>query len=178
MKIYLLVISFVFTISQVTWSQSRSERKALKIEAETKAYQDVKSLLDSGAFFFNADWVYPRISSQINLVDNPGIIRFKSTDSVKVHLPYFGVIRIGGGFDQSTAIQHNGAIADYKIEHNDKKRSSMVTFTAKSPSETYDISMTVFSNGSTSIFVNSTKRDGIRYRGVITLLEETSLTKS
>lgn len=178
MKTYLLAISFLLTISQVGWSQSRSEKKALKIEVETKAYEKVKSLLDDGAFFFNADWVYPRSMNQINLINNPGIIRFTSTDSVKIHLPYFGVVRIGGGFNQSTAIQHQGAVSDFKVVHNDKKRSSVITFIAKSPSETYDISMTVFSNGNASIFVNSTKRDGIRYRGTMTYIDETLLTKS
>ncbi|WP_299767138.1 DUF4251 domain-containing protein [uncultured Dokdonia sp.] len=178
MKTYLLAFTFLLTISQVTWSQSRSEKKTLKIETETKDYQKVKSLVDSGAFFFNADWVYPRSMNQINLINNPGIIRFTSTDSVKIHLPYFGVVRIGGGFNQSGGIQHNGAVSDYKVVHNDEKRSSVITFIAKSPSESYDISMTVFSSGSTSIFVNSTKRDGIRYRGTLAYIDETLLTKS
>ena len=177
MKTYLLALSLLVSVSQV-WSQSRAERKALKKEKELEAYQEIKSLLDEGAFFFNADWVYPRVTSQVNLINNPGIIRFTSVDSVRIHLPYFGVVRIGGGFNQSPAIQHRGEISNYKIVHNDKKMSSIVSFTAESPTEVYDVSMTVFSNGGASIFVNSTKRDGIRYRGTVSTIDEKPLAKT
>ena len=177
MKTYLLAFSLFLSVAPI-WSQSRAERKALKKEKETAAYQDIKSLLDEGAFFFNADWVYPRAASQINLIDNPGIIRFKSADSVRIHLPYFGIVRIGGGFNQTPAIQYTGSISEYKVVHNDDKLSSIVSFIAESPTEVYDVSMTVFSNGGASIFVNSTKRDGIRYRGTVATIDEKTLPKT
>ena len=177
MKTRILLCFLLFSFLQVSFSQSRSERKAIKKEIEIKAYEQTKLLLDSGTFFFNATWMYPRLSSQINLINNPGFIKFKSNEAIDMYLPYFGIIRIGGGLNQPVAIQHKGKISSYKIDHNDTKLSSTISFIANGSLERYDVTMTVFGNGNASIYINSTKRDGIRYRGEITVLENQSLTE-
>lgn len=178
MRTSILAFLLLFSFSQVSWSQTRSERKALKLEKAIQAYEETKLLLDSGVYFFDAVWMYPRSGTQVNLVNNPGYITFKTTDEIDMHLPYFGVVRISGGFNQPAGIKHKGKISSYKIVHNDDKRSSVITFKADSSSEQYDISLTVYSSGSASIFVNSTKRDAIRYRGQISVIENETITKN
>ncbi|MEP0263499.1 DUF4251 domain-containing protein [Dokdonia sp.] len=178
MRTGILVFLFLFSFTQVSWSQTRSERKALKLEKAIKAYEETKLLLDGGAYFFDAVWMYPRSGTQVNLVNNPGYITFKTTNEIDMHLPYFGVVRISGGFNQPAGIKHKGKISSYKIVHNDDKRSSVITFKANSSSEQYDISLTVYSSGSASIFVSSTKRDAIRYRGQISVIDNETITKN
>lgn len=178
MKTGILTLLLLFSVSQISWSQSRSERKALKLEKAQKAYEQTKSVIDNITYVFDAEWMYPRNSSQVNLINNPGFIKFKSDNQLDMYLPYFGVIRIGGGLTQPAGIQHKGEITSYKVVHNDDKQSSIITFQAKTSTELYDISMTVYSSGTTSIFVSSSKRDGIRYRGQISALEEEAITKN
>ena len=175
MKTRMLLCFFLFTFSQVSFSQSRSERKALKKEIEEKAYEQIKQLLDSGAFFFNATWMNPRNSNQVNLINNPGFIKFKSNEEIDMYLPYFGIVRIGGGLNQPVAIQYKGKTSSYKVTHNDAKRLSIISFTTNGPLERYDITMNISNTGYASIYINSTKRDGIRYRGEIIVLEDQSL---
>lgn len=172
MKTPLLICLLLFSFSQVSFSQSRSERKALKNEIETKAYEQTKSLLDNGTFFFNAEWMLPRDGTQVNLITNPGFIKFYNTTKIDMYLPYFGVIRIGGGLNQPAAIQHKGEIRSYKITHDDTKRVSIISFTATGSLEQYDITIKIYNNSTGTMFVNSTKRDGIRYRGAVTSLKE------
>ncbi|WP_299211253.1 DUF4251 domain-containing protein [uncultured Dokdonia sp.] len=176
MKTRILICFLLFSFSQIAFSQSRSERKTLKKEKEAKAYQQTKTLLDNGSFFFNAVWMYPRSGTQINLINNPGFIKFISNEDIDMYLPYVGIVRIGGGLNQPAAIQHKGNTVSYKIDHDDAKGVSTISFTADGSLERYDITMTVSSSGHASIFINSTKRDGIRYSGEITALEDQVLT--
>lgn len=177
MKTRILICILLFSISHTAFSQSRSERKALKKEIEAKAYQQTKIVLDNGSFFFNAEWIYPRNSNQINLINNPGFIKFLSPKEIEMYLPYFGIVRIGGGLHQPVAIQHKGEISSFEMTHNDSKRISTISFTANGSVERYDVSMTVSSTVHTSIFIHSTKRDGIRYSGIITSLEDQAITE-
>ncbi len=178
MKISILTLLLLFSTSQVSWSQSRSERKTLMLEKKRKAYEEIKTILDNGAYVFDAEWMHPRNSTQVNLINNPGRIRFLSVDQLDMHLPYFGVFRIGGGYNQNIGVEYQGKVSLYKIAHNDDKQTSIITFETKTSSELYNIRMTIHSSGSTSVFVNSSKRDGIRYRGQISTLEEETITKN
>ncbi|MFC4636109.1 DUF4251 domain-containing protein [Dokdonia ponticola] len=177
MKTRILICLLLFSFSQISFSQSRSERKALKKEMDTKAYEQTKALLDNGTFFFNAEWMLPRDGTQVLLINNPGFIKFYDAAKIDMYLPYFGIIRIGGGLNQPAAIQHKGEISSFKITHNDTKRVSIISFTASGTIEQYDVTIKVYSNNTATMFVNSTKRDGIRYRGVVTTLEEALSTE-
>lgn len=172
MKTPTLFCLLLFSIYQVSFSQSRSERKALKNELEAKAYEQTKVLLDSGTFFFNAEWMLPRDGTQVVLINNPGFIKFQSPTLIDMYLPYIGIVRIGGGLNQPAAIQHKGEITSFKITHDDTKHVSVISFIATGDTEQYDITIKVYPNAGASMFVNSTKRDGIRYRGEIITLEK------
>ncbi len=177
MKTRILICLLIFSFSQVSFSQSRSERKALKKEMDANAYEQTKALLDNGTFFFNAEWMLPRDGTQVNLITNPGFIKFYDAAKIDMYLPYFGIIRIGGGLNQPPGIQHKGEIKSLKVAHNDTKQVSIISFVATGSMEQYDVTIKVYSNSTATMFVNSTKRDGIRYRGEITSLEEALSTE-
>lgn len=117
----------------------------------------------------------PRDGSQIVLINNPNFIKFQSPTLIDRYLPYAGIVRIGGGLNQLAAIQHKGEITSFKITHDDTKRISFISFIANGKNEQYDITLKVYPNAGASMFVNSTKSDGIRYKGEISILEEANL---
>ncbi len=173
-KLIVIIFLSVF-IAHSSFSQTRAERKQLKLEKAIKAYAHTKSLLDSGVYTFDAEWMYPRNSVQLNLVGNPGYIRIDG-NTIDMYLPYRGIVRIGGGLNQRAGIYHDGELAAYTITHNDDKQTSEINLQVKTTVELFDINIKVQSKANTTVFISSSKRDAIRYQGII-IPQEKSRTK-
>lgn len=173
-KSIVILLLFAFTV-HTSFSQSRAEKKQLKREKVIKAYTQTKSLLDTGVYTFDAEWMYPRNSVQLNLVGNPGYIRING-NAIDMYLPYRGVVRIGGGLNQRAGIYHDGELTSYTITHNDDKQASEINLQVRTTVELFDINIRVQSKANTTVFISSSKRDGIRYQGII-IPQEKSRTK-
>ena len=91
-------------------------------------------------------------------------------DSVISYLPYYGraySIPYGGG----EGLNFKAPLTDYKLEW-DKKETAKIKFSARSEEDKFDFIIDVFSNGSSSIFVNMQNRQSISFQGELDMPEE------
>jgi len=101
-----------------------------------------------------------------NLVGNPNYLRVHQ-DSVFAHLPFYGTrqrLQLG---KNTGAIQLATIVQNYSSLYKEAKNRTAIHFEAKEGYEIYDVNITVFGNGRTTIHVNSSQRSSISYDGNI-----------
>lgn len=152
----------VMAISIPTLSaQSRKEKKELKRQA-------VEKLITSGKYKIDVNRALPARGRSISLTSLYSLeIR---NDSVISYLPYFGrgySIPYGGG----NGLNFKAPITGYSLEQ-DKKGTARIKFSARSPEDKFDFNVSVYSNGSSSIFVNMQNRQSISFSGELDIEEK------
>lgn len=147
----------VMAISIPTLSaQSRKEKKELKRQA-------VERLIASAKYKIDVNRALPARGRSVTLT-SPYSVEVRN-DSVISYLPYYGraySIPYGGG----EGLNFKAPITGYKVEW-DKKGSAKIKFSARSPEDKFDFNIDVFSNGSSSIFVNTQNRQSISFNGEV-----------
>ncbi len=126
---------------------------------------EMRSLIDSRNFEIENQWVTPLRGNRINLIGNANYIRFQG-DSVELFLPYFGVRHTGGGYNNDGGIKYEGLAKNLQVLEG-KYNSLVLKFEGKQSTESYDFTVNVYSNLSTSTQVNSSDRDPVSYQGEI-----------
>ena len=144
------------------------------------------SLVLEQNFTIISNWARPQVTNALQQVMNSGIMPPGSSagsvsltgnsnfltiagDSISSHLPFYGErqmnVNYGGG---DSAIKLKGLMKDYKVTKR-KDDSYLINFNAKSESssESFTISIRLFPNLQGDIFINSTSRSPISYRGEI-----------
>lgn len=177
MKKYSLFI-FVLMLLVVSCKSS----KAKFSPQEEKQFDD---LVASQEFTIESDWAYPQVTNAmsqvlnsrlmwpnnnaaaINLFGNANFLTIKN-DSVFSYLPYFGErqMQVGYGGTNDSAIQFNGLMEDFKIEEG-KYNSKILSFTAKSNSENFNVTIRLFPNLKSEMFLRGASRFFIRYTGLV-----------
>ncbi len=152
-----LIVSF--TIS----AQSKKEQKKEKALQE---YQEMKALIESGEFDFQADWATTTQGRRISLTSNANFLKFNK-DSLNVYLPYFGASSSGGAaMTTDGGIVYSGPKRKFKVSVNDKKQKISIDFEASDKNDIYQFNMSIFRGGNTLITVNSNYRTTIKYDGL------------
>lgn len=155
----LLAFLISFTIS----GQSQKEQKKEKALQE---YQEMKALIESGEFDFQADWATTTQGRRISLTSNANFLKF-SKDSLNIYLPYFGSSSSGGAaMTTDGGIVYSGPKSKFKKSFNDKKQKIIIDFSASDKNDTYEFNMSIFRGGNTLITVNSNFRTTIKYDGL------------
>jgi len=152
----------------------------------TSQYKEaVDSLIENREFKVVNQWALPTMSSsmmelsssgilgpgnsgqRIDLSGNTSFLEIKG-DSVQAILPYFGVRQMGGGYNaDGEGIQFDQVVEDISFDYEDSKDRHVIKFRANNGSESFELILYVFSNKKSSLFVNSSQRDVIRYEGII-----------
>jgi hypothetical protein len=149
----------------------------------------IHSLVDSKSFEFTADWANPRVTQSMNAVANSGLIPPGSNvarinlagnanfikvngDSVSANMPYYGERQFGGGYGSATGIEFNGIPKDYVQTFDTDKGKYHISFTINDKSDNYLITMAIYPNKSTTVSVNLSNRNSIRYEGVLKTIEK------
>lgn len=158
--IFSLLLVIAISISNLS-AQSRKEKKELK-------RQVVEKLITSGKYKIDVNRALPARGRSISLTSLYSLeIR---NDSVISYLPYFGrgySIPYGGG----NGLNFKAPITDYSLEQ-DKKGTARIKFSARSPEDKFDFNVSVYSNGSSSIFVNMQNRQSISFSGELDIKEK------
>ena len=167
----LLIALFLFSCKSSTPSLSAEASKELQGWIENRSFE-IKSdranpKVSNGLNPLNSE-VYGAGSnaSSINLVGNPNYLRVHQ-DSVFAHLPFYGTrqrLQLG---KNTGAIQLATIVQNYSSLYKEAKNRTAIHFEAKEGSEIYDVNITVFGNGRTTIHVNSSQRSSISYEGNI-----------
>ncbi len=152
---------FICLIALSTFTLSAQTKKEKKAAAKEKGYKNIKTMIDSGIYFFEADWASTQKGRRINLSSNPNHLVIDK-DSADIDLPFFGVSQNPtAGLSGDGGITFKGAIKNYKVEYNDKKEKVFIKFKANE----FDISLEVTSSGMSYLTVNSMDRNSISFDG-------------
>ena len=142
-------------------AQTKKEKKEMKQKA-------VRELVLSEKYKIDVDRAIPARGRFVSLT-SPYSIEIRN-DSVISYLPYYGraySIPYGGG----EGLNFKAPISDYKIEW-DKKGTAKVRFIARSTEDRFSFNIDIFSNGSSSIFVNMQNRQSISFQGDLDIPEK------
>ena len=159
----LILLLVALTLS----GQTRKEKKEMKEKEREEQFQATRQLLDSGNFEFNADWANSFQGQRINLVTHPKRFRVIDGEKADVYLPYFGVAHTSDmAFTNQVGIVYEGAIKDYTLLENQKKKEFTVRFRCKAERENLEFILTVYASGHSRLNVNSNIRTGMTYEGM------------
>ena len=166
-KLFLTILFFALIIPLN--AQSKKELKKQKAEKE---YAATKELINSKNFIFEADWATTQKGNRINLTTNPNFLKVKG-DQVIADMPYFGVAQSAIGYGSGdTGIKFEESPKKYNVEFNDEKYKAVLKFDANNKSESFNVILHIYKNGSASLNISSSKRNSISYDGKITALKE------
>ena len=151
-------------------AQTKKEKKELTWDMlrEHGLEQAVEKLVTSGKYKINVNRALPARGRSVTLT-SPYSVEIRN-DSVISYLPYYGraySIPYGGG----EGLNFKAPLTDYKLEW-DKKETAKIKFSARSEEDRFDFSIDVFSNGSSSIFVNMQNRQSISFQGELDMPEK------
>ncbi|MDO3695705.1 DUF4251 domain-containing protein [Wenyingzhuangia sp. chi5] len=178
-KLRILIASSLLMVAIISCSSS----KKATIQAQINT---LDSLVLNQNFTIISSWARPQVTNAMQQVMNSGLMPLGSGagsvslignsnfltiagDSISSHLPYYGErqmnVNYGGG---DSAIKLKGLMKDYKVTKT-KDHSYRIDFTAKNESnlEVFTVSIKLYSNLQSDIFINSTSRFPISYRGEI-----------
>lgn len=169
-------------------------KSAKSIALKNRQFEELKTLVATKAFVFNAEAAYPtqtyavmQVNSvllrntgnspgRISLVGNGDYIKVKG-DTVQAELAYFGELRVASSMNpQDSGINFEGAPSTFDITENEKKQTLRLEFNIKGEIDTYSVIMHLYSNKHATILINSMHRTSIRYDGKLIALEKSETT--
>jgi len=137
---------------------------------EESQMSEVKQWVANKEFTIESDWAIPLGGSQVNLIGNSNFLTFKK-DTVSAYLPFFGERHSGYSLDGG-GIEFEGVPENLQTIYNQKKQSSILKFDISEKSEHYQVTVTLYNNKNSTISVNSSQRDVMRYNGEVEALPE------
>lgn len=130
---------------------------------------DIKSMIDSSRFVFNADRVNPLRGRTRYLTSSYDVTVKK--DTVESFLPYFGRAYQAPMDPSKGGIQFTSTDFSYRVESNSDDKWDVII----KPNDNRDVQemrFSIFGNGSASLNVISTHRDPISFSGNITRIKK------
>lgn len=152
LTVWLLMVMGVSTLS----AQSRKERREQK-------RQEIEKVVASGHYKIAVNMALPARGRSVSLT-SPYSLEIRN-DSVISYLPYYGraySVPYGGG----KGLNFKAPITEYSLER-DRKNRTQVKFSARNEEDTFDFRISIFGNGSSTIWVNMRNRQSISFYGDI-----------
>ncbi|WP_286971146.1 DUF4251 domain-containing protein [Flavobacterium sp. UBA4854] len=162
MKTTMSVLLFLIVINFSVSAQEKT-KKELKQERELKKQNEIKALIDSQNFVFEAQKATPQGGRLLQLDYNTYFLKFNA-DNTTCDLPFFGRA-YNVGYNSDGGIKFEGKPENIKVET--KKNSTILKATVRGKSDVYDLTFSIFYNGSTTLSVSSNNRGPINYDGII-----------
>ena len=164
MKTKLLILLVLFCFLSLPLLAQEKSKKELKAERELQKQKEIKGLIESKKFVFEAQKVIPQGGRLLNLDYNTYFLKFNEIKTT-CDLPFFGRgfnVPYGGG---DGGIKFEGVPDNIQIEK--KKKSYNIKTTVKGKDDVYNLFFTVFFDGGATLSVNSNNRSSISYDGEI-----------
>ncbi|TKG97061.1 DUF4251 domain-containing protein [Puteibacter caeruleilacunae] len=159
--IMILVFAITCVMAQQTRKEKRAERRAQKIE-------EIKKLIDSEHFVFEAHHAIPRSGQQINLTSMYDV-EFRN-DSAFAYLPFFGIAYYAD-LDHEGGIKFKQPMEDKEWKDEGKKGYSM-KFDVTDTKDTYQLYLDISPEGYAILKVSPGRKSPITFSGIITEKEE------
>ncbi|MBK0370036.1 DUF4251 domain-containing protein [Flavobacterium agrisoli] len=165
-KPFLIVCTLFFLCVQMNMAQEKS-KKEIKAEKELQKQKEIETLVQSKTFEFDANFVQPLGRRDLNIQGEQYVVEYKPAE-IKSYLPYFGRgYNVGYGGD--TGLKFTGKPENFTIEK--KKKYYLIKTTVKGENDVFNLSLSVYFQGSATLTVTSNQRDAISYTGTIEVLK-------
>jgi hypothetical protein len=153
------------------FSQEKT-KKELKEERKIEKQKQTEAIVNSKEFLFTARTAMPQGGRSIDLTTNPGSVKFHP-DMIKSDMPYFGTVTGAAAYGgRDGGMKFEGKPEDYTVTA--QKKGYQVNAVVKGENDTYRLSLSVSSEGSSSLSITSNNRSVITYSGEISPPEKPS----
>ena len=146
------------------------EISAQKNKRSSEAFTEMKELLSSGNFVFEADRMLPQSGGSKFLTTQYTLTIRDST--AKAHLPYYGVAYSNVSYGGDLSVSFDGPMQNYSQEVKEGKERILIDFDIQGDNAQYQCSLSVSKSGSATLHVIPDNRQSISYWGDIKHLEE------
>lgn len=171
-KYFFLVILAAFSINAFSQQPELSKSEQRKLQKQLKKEQQAEEAAKKAAiiglmvehrqFVLEADRLRDKMGVTVNV---SSMINFLAVDSIT------GVIQIGSnayvGLNGVGGITVEGRVTNYKYTFNEKSASYNISYNVASASGTYDITLSVFSDGRADATVRSNWPGQLNYSGYL-----------
>ena len=145
---------------------------------------ELDSMIEQESFAFAVKFVEPQVTAALASIGNSGLLTPGNTisridvtgsgyflklneEQVSADMPYYGERQMGGGYNSDTGIKFNGTTKNLKIVKDEDKKSYQITFNVAKSAENYFFTIDVTTALKTTVWVQSSHRNRIRYLGKI-----------
>lgn len=157
---FLLLLSF-----SISYAQTNKEK-----EKETK-YNEIKELINSGSYVFEADKTFKYRGGMVDLIANPNYVKI-DRGTVEADLPFFGETYQVHDMTGDAGINFQGEMLNYEATQNDKKERVAIRFEVETQNDKYNCFLTVHYNGEATLNVSSMSKSNARYLGEVQEIED------
>jgi len=165
----LFILALSVLITTAGFSQEKT-KKELKAERKIEKQKQTEALVNSKEFIFTARTAMPQGGRSINLTTNPGSVEFHP-DMIKSDMPYFGTVTGAAAYGgRDGGMKFEGKPEGYTVTA--KKNGYQVNAEVRGENDTYRLSLSVSSEGSSSLSITSNNRSVISYNGEISAPEK------
>jgi len=177
MKSILIIITALFISISVQAQENtsnkkltRKEKKELKKKEDEKTKKEIRLLIESNKFVFEADQIIDREGNTYAANSN---INFISLDSTHVvfqlgSASLIGVNGVGG-------VTIEGSTSTFKVNHNEKNGYTYIIMKVESKLGFYDIQMDISPLGKTSAKITTSNNKRIGYSGEIVSFKDSRI---
>lgn len=153
----------LFTFTNVLEAQEKS-KKQLKEEQKLEKQKQIALLVESKEFVIVTYRAMPQSGSVINLTTEYNVDFHP--EWIKSDLPFFGRGFSGIGYGGTdSGIKFEGKPSVYTVEK--KKKNYVITAAIRGERDSYSMMLTVYFDGSATLFVTSNSRSSMSYDGDI-----------
>jgi hypothetical protein len=158
--------SFAFLIALLLTGNSYAQQKTVKEAAKELA---IKTAIENQNYTFKADYALPFRGGQRYLTSDYDLRVVK--DSVIAFLPYFGQVFMNPPINPEDAgINFTSTKFDYTSKVK-KKGGWSIVITPKNEKYITKLILDIYTNGATTVYVNSNYRDPITFTGYLKFKE-------
>jgi len=165
MKFFIIknTLPLVFTAAVLLFTAPEGRTQSSKQGSE--AFTEMKELLSSGKYMFEADRMLPQSGASKMLTTT---YTLKVTDTTaKAHLPYYGVAYSNVRYGGNGGISFDGRMLEYSREVKEDKERILVKFRIHGDNILYICSLSVSKSGSATLHIIPDNRQSISYWGDI-----------
>lgn len=170
MKTYKIAIVFLLFFNVLVGFSQEKTRRQIRNEKKIEKQKEIEKLIQTKEFQFIARNLNSQTFRMVDLSIIPNFIKFKP-DFIKSEMPFFGRGFSGLGYGGSdTGLKFEGKPEKFTITK--QKKGYQIDVAVKGQQDFFNISLSVFSEGTATLNIISNNREAISYFGEISPLEE------
>lgn len=161
-----LFFSILALLAALSFNLSAQQLSKKELRAQKRLAQEQKtdSLINGGSYTFTAGKAHPQGFRTIDLTTNPGHLKV-TPELVNASLPFFGRGYAGMAYGGDAGIKFDNKPGKYTLSKT--KKGYLVVMEVSGKSETFNLTLDIFKNGSTTLTVLGTNRSAMSYKGTI-----------